>query len=147
MENLWIGVIGTVIGSILTFSGKWIYSSIILDLILRIRKEPRIESKWKTRFQEDGKEYSETVTLKQKGRNISAVIILIEDNEETEYHFKGTFRNLILAGTYVSTDETDFEEGAILLRYTSKKTFVGQNIFFSKTSPKLVPSNYEWERI
>ena len=76
-----------------------------------------------------------------------ADIILREDNDdETVYKFVGTFRNLVLSGTYESTDKTDFERGAILLRYTQQGTFVGQNIFFSKTSEHLVSGDYEWTR-
>ena len=84
--------------------------------------------------------------LLQRGRNVTADIVLREGEDETVYKFVGTFRNLILSGTYQSADDADFERGAILLRYTSKGMFVGQNAFFSKTSETLVSSPYKWNR-
>jgi hypothetical protein len=78
---------------------------------------------------------------------VTATINLREDDDdETVYHFQGTFRNLILSGTYATADEAYYERGAILLRYTARGTFTGQNIFFSKTSERLVSSDYQWGR-
>jgi len=140
-------VVASICGGVLVLILRWLWKEVLPALVIRFQKnEPRIGGRWKTSFEEDGKTYSENVTLKQRGRRISATIILKEGDEDIVYQFTGTFQNLVLSGTYVSMDEEDFERGAILLRYTQKGKFVGQNSFFSKTSEKLVSSSYEWNR-
>ncbi|MBU1637231.1 hypothetical protein KKC97_06140, partial [bacterium] len=64
----------------------------------------------------------------------------------------GTFKNRILSGTYFSTDNSNFERGAILLLYVKKGKFVGQQSLFSKTADKLtadelVSTKYEWNHV
>ncbi len=77
-----------------------------------------------------------------------AKIVLEEDGEETIYEFSGTFQNLIMSGTYDSTDKEEYERGAILLRYVGKGKFFGQNTFFSKTFEDEVKASwYKWTRI
>ncbi len=144
MEQIAIAIVGG-LGVILL---QWLWQSVLPAVVLRFQKnEPRIGGMWKTRFEEGGQTYYEKVTLKQRGRNVKADIVLHEDDGETVYKFDGTFKNLILSGTYQSADEADYERGAILLRYTPSRKFVGQNVFFSKTSERLVPSHYEWTRV
>ena len=148
MDPLATGVIGSVLGGFVVLLIQWFWRSLLPSISPRLQKNgPRIAGKWRTTFKEEGQEYHESVTLRQHGRNVMADITLREDNnDETIYKFVGTFRNLVLSGTYQSTDEADFERGAILLRYTQRGTFVGQNLFFSKTSEHLVSSDYEWTR-
>ena len=143
-------VVASLVGGILVLLLQWVWKTALPELALRFQKnEPRIAGRWKTTFKENGKEYHENVTLKQRGRSITGVILLKEEEnaEDIVYNFTGTFKNLILSGTYVSTDEADFERGVILLRYLGKGKFIGQNIFFSKTSEKLIPSDYVWTSI
>lgn len=141
-------ILSSFIGAGLLLVCQWLWKSVLPAVVLRFQKnEPRIAGRWKTSFDEEGKNYTETVHLKQRGRVVSATFILKDDEEDEEivYHFSGTFKNLILSGTYVSTDEANFERGSILLRYTRKDKFVGQYSFFSKTSnSKLVSSSYTW---
>ena len=110
------------------------------------QRQTKIAGRWRTEFKEDEHSYSETVTLHQRGRRITADFELEEDGEVTKYRFSGTFQDLILSGTYYSTDETDVERGTILLRYM-KREFKGQNSFFSKHSENVVSSSYKWTRL
>jgi len=142
-------ILSSFIGAILLFICQWIWKDALPAIVLRFQKnEPRISGKWRTSFEEEGKQYTESVHLTQRGRKVCATIILREeDGEEIVYLFTGTFKNLILSGTYVSKDEANFERGAILLRYARKDKFVGQLSLFSKTSDtKLISSKYEWSR-
>ena len=102
MDPLEIGVIGSVLGGSILLLAQWFWRSPLSSIVLRFQKnEPRIAGKWRTTFKEEGQEYHESVTLRQHGRNIMADIILREDNnDETVYKFVGTFRNLVLSGTY-----------------------------------------------
>ena len=147
MDLLVIGIGASIIGGFAVILIQWVWRSGWLPFAPWIQKnEPRIVGRWKTQFKEEGQAYSENVTLRQSGRNVTADIVLREGDDETVYKFVGTFRNLILSGTYQSADEADYERGAILMRYTPRGTFVGQNAFFSKTSESLVSSRYEWTR-
>ena len=147
MDPLVVGIGASVLGGLAVLFLQWFWRNALPSIVLRFQKnEPRIGGKWRTQFEEGGTPYSENVTLRQRGRNVTADIVLREGEDETVYEFVGTFRNLILSGTYQSADDADFERGAILLRYTSKGTFVGQNAFFSKTSGTLVSSPYKWNR-
>jgi len=140
-------IISAVIGGIVLLILIWLYKVILPAISIHLLQTgPVISGKWKTTFKEDGKVYNESVTLKQFGRKISATIVLKEDDDQIKYHFKGTFQNLILSGTYACEDEANFERGSILLRYTKVHKFVGQNSFLSKTTSDVVSSKYEWER-
>jgi hypothetical protein len=144
----WNSIIASVIGALIFFVIQWLWKNILPNVILHFQKgEPRIDGEWKTEFKEDGKEYHEKVKLIQKGRNVKATIVLKDNDDEIEYQFTGTFQHLILSGTYVCMDEANFERGAILLRYEKKDRFVGQQSFFSKTSTKVVSSDYKWEKV
>lgn len=142
------GTVGSIIGGFVLLFVQWAWRRGWFSRATWFQtSEPRIVGKWKTQFEEKGQIYSENVTLRQRGRTVTADIVLREGEGETVYKFDGTFKNLILSGTYQSVDQADYERGAILLRYTTKGKFVGQNIFFSKTSESLVPSPYEWTRV
>jgi hypothetical protein len=110
---------------------------------------PVISGRWKTSFKEKGKQYSETAILKQRGQKVFGTIVLNLEGKEIFYEFNGTFKDLILSGTYTSTDETNFERGTILLRYVKKgkaMKFIGQNSFFSKEEDdeNVASSSYDW---
>ena len=140
-------IISAIVGGIVLLILVWFSKDILPAIFIYLQKsQPKVSGKWKTTFQEDGKVYHESVTLKQIGRKVSATIVLKEDDEQINYHFKGTFQNLILSGTYDCEDEANFERGSILLRYTKVHKFVGQNSFLSKTTSDVVSSGYEWER-
>lgn len=140
-------VIASIAGGLFVLLFQWFWKNIMPDITMHLlkRTETRIAGDWKSSFMEEGKQYSENVKLKQRGRNVTAIITLRDDDEDIVYKFKGTFQNLILSGTYISADEANFERGAILLRYKRKGKFVGQTSYFSKTSDKLVSSHYEWD--
>ncbi len=143
-ENALAGLIGAIVLLFL----QWIWKDVMPSIFIRFQKnEPRIAGKWRTSFDEEGKAYTEKVTLKQRGRKLKGTIVLKDGEEEIIYDFIGTFQNLILSGVYASTDQANFERGAVLLQYTSKNAFVGQQSFFSKKSERLVSSNYEWHRV
>lgn len=141
VRGLIVAVLGTVLG--------WLWKKYLWEKIPGrfLQRQTKIAGRWRTEFKEDEHPYSETVTLHQRGREVTADFELEEDGEVTKYRFSGTFQNLILSGTYYSTDETDFERGTILLRYTRHGTFEGQNSFFSRHSDDVVSSPYKWMRI
>jgi hypothetical protein len=141
-------VLVSVAAGVLVLLLQWTWNNFLSTIILHLQKnEPRIAGLWKTSFNEEGKEYTETVTLKQHGRKTTGTIVLKDDDDEITYHFRGTFQNLILSGSYASVDEANFERGTILLQYKKKGQFVGQTSYFSKTSDKLVSSDYEWRYV
>ena len=146
MWDSWLVAIGA--GLIVAFL-LWMWRSYFWEKITGRfpQKQPKIAGRWRTEFKEDAHSYTENVTLYQRGRRVTADFELEEDGEVTKYRFSGTFQDLILSGTYYSIDEADFERGTILLRYTMRGTFEGQNSFFSKRSEELVSSPYKWTRI
>lgn len=108
-------------------------------------EKPNISGRWETELTEEGKKYNEIVELRQQGRKVFGEIILDDEGEKIVYIFTGTFENLILSGTFYSKDESNFEQGAIVLRYIKKGKFEGKSIFFSKMyAEKLVSSQYKW---
>ena len=146
---MWDSWLVRIVGGLIVATLVWVWRSYFWKKITELfsRKQPKIAGRWRTEFKEDAHSYSEKVTLYQRGRRVTADFELEEDGEITKYHFSGTFQDLILLGTYHSTDETDFERGTILLRYTMRGTFEGQNSFFSKHSEDVVSSPYKWTRI
>lgn len=137
------------IGALIGIFIRWFWYDGLPWVIQYLSKSSLVISgKWKTSFKEEGKKYSEIATLKQRGQKISGTIVLNEEGEEIIYNFNGTFKDLILSGTYASIDESNFERGTILLRYIKKgkaMKFIGQNSFFSKEEKEeVVSSPYEW---
>ena len=111
-------ILGAVVGGLLVLALVWFWNNVFPNILqVFYHHEPTIAGKWKTTFREGDKEFSETVTLNQKGRRIKGSIVLREsDDDTTTYKFQGTFRYLILSATYESTDPTDYEQGAFALR-------------------------------
>jgi hypothetical protein len=143
-------LITATIGAIIGIFIKWFwYDGLPWAFQYLSRSGLVISGRWKTSFKEEGKQYNETALLKQRGQKVLGTIVLNEEGKEIIYKFNGTFKDLILSGTYASTDETNFERGTILLRYVKRgkaMKFIGQNSFFSKDEKedKLVSSPYEW---
>ena len=141
-------ILGAVVGGLLVLALVWFWNNVLPNILqVFYHHEPSIGGKWKTTFREGDKEFNESVTLTQRGRRIKGSIVLREsDDETTTYKFQGTFRYLILSGTYESTDPTDYEQGAFALRYTRHGTFTGQHILLSRKAEQLISSDYEWIR-
>jgi hypothetical protein len=139
----------SVIGGLVVLVVVWFWNNVLPRILQQFyHHEPSVEGKWRTTFREDGTEYHETVTLTQKGRRVRGEIALNDATDETTmYKFEGTFKHLILTGTYCSTDPTDYEQGAFALRYTRQGLFKGQHALISKQSEQLISSDYEWTRV
>ena len=99
---IFVGVIASLIGAALI----WLWTGILQPYLMRIyRGEPKLEKRWMTTFQEDGREMHESVSLMQIGLNVRGTIKLTDTNGRyTTYRFRGTFRHRILAATYDSTE-------------------------------------------
>lgn len=116
------------------------------------RVRPIIQGKWRTTFNENGDESHESVTLKQKGRQVKGKIEYLDEGKKIIYKFKGSFDNLILTATYESTDPQEIERGSFSLQYKHKqrKKLKGQYVTFSKkedSEPEFIATEYYWERI
>jgi hypothetical protein len=107
--------------------------------------EPSIVGKWNTAFQEGGKDAHEEVTVRQRGSRVRGQIALRSEDETEIYDFEGTFKNLILTGTYGSTDPEDIERGVFVLSYARGK-LTGQYARPSRESDEMISSPYTWQR-
>ncbi|MBU1636590.1 hypothetical protein KKC97_02890, partial [bacterium] len=68
-------IVLALIGAFATIIIQWLATNVIPALAIKMQKdEPRIGGKWRTTFEEDKKEYHESVTLKQRGRKVDAKI-------------------------------------------------------------------------
>lgn len=140
-------VVYAVAGGLITALLIWLWRKIIPEVWQRFASdEPAVAGKWKTAFAEDGKQYVEEVELNQVGRKIWGIITLKGQDDVSNYAFDGTFKNLIMAATYASTDRSEIERGAFALRYTRHGDFEGQYVLFAKQSEKLVSSEYKWTK-
>ena len=139
-------ILYSVVGGFVVLFLRWFWNDIIPRILQRFyHHEPSIDGKWRTTFSEGEVEYHETITVKQKGRKVKGEIALREGDEDTIYKLEGTFKYLILTGTYESTNPTEYEQGAFALRYI-KGNFRGQYVLLSKESEELISSEYEWVR-
>ncbi len=147
-----IGILQSMIGSIILAAFQaLIWGGYRLYLFV-FRVKPIIAGIWKTSFTENENNgpSHETVTLKQKGSQVSGEIEYDDEGQKIIYKFKGSFKNLILTATYESKDPQEYERGSFSLQYKQKKKFKGQYVTFSKkedSEPEFIAKEYTWEWI
>lgn len=125
-----------------------VFFNILLPAIIQqffSRHQPSIAGKWITEYREGDAEMREEVTVRQRGSKIRGQIALRSKDETDIYRFEGTFKNLILTGTYESTDPEDIERGVFLLNYARGK-LTGQYARPSRESDEMISSRYVWQR-
>ncbi|MBI3627956.1 MAG: hypothetical protein HY220_04425 [Candidatus Sungbacteria bacterium] len=110
------------------------------------RREPNIAHKWRTTFEEEGRQYHEDASISQRGKWVTGQLELRENGDTTIYKFSGTFQHLILTCTYESTDPRDYERGSFTLKYF-RGMFRGQHILLSRSSDQPISSEYDWTAV
>lgn len=145
-----IGVLQGVIAALVIFAGQAFIWGIYRLYLFIFRVKPLIAGKWKTTFteSENNGPSHETVTLKQKGSQVSGEIEYDGEGEKIIYKFKGSFRDLILTATYESKDPQEYERGSFSLQYKPSKKFKGQYVTFSKkedSEPEFIATEYSWD--
>ena len=147
-----IGVITSVVGSLILAG----LVRLSLGIWRRMhRGDPDVSElagTWTTTFSEDGKEKREKVKVRQKGSRVEGEIVVREDpqDEGDTYAFEGTYRNLILTGTYESTNLKPVEHGVFLLRRTDVEELSGQYLFSrigkGGKPTEIIRSDYKWNK-
>jgi hypothetical protein len=88
------------------------------------------------------------VTLKRQGHNITGTMLCTKGhNEGRHYTLLGTFKNLILTGTYESTDTNEIERGTIsLMLKHNGKCLNGHLVALSDEAHELRSLRTNWIR-
>jgi len=139
-------VLGGVLAGIIVLILARIWHNGIPQILQKILyQEPYIQGEWNTLFQEDGNEFCEVVTLKQRGRWVKGQIALkVDKKKDVMYTFKGTFKHLMLTCMCWSADRTEYQQGVFALRYKDH-CFTGQYVVLSKLSTEqFISSPYKW---
>jgi hypothetical protein len=139
--SLGVGVCVTIVGDVIVQLLRKGYVS-----LANLSKENLIRGTWVSEYEEGGKIYNETITVRQVGRNIYATAVLTEKGKPIEkQNIKGTYKNQILTAEYWSTEKNVIERGTLTLRRATHEKLEGYFTFFSGDPLKLQQSAYIWK--
>ena len=115
---IWVPIVSAIIGFALGFLIPKLHSTISKWWNKKISQnieELNISGEWNSFFREERNLYTETVRLKQNGREVSGTISMPIKRGTRVYNFLGTFKNQVLVGTYESANRKKDERGSIVL--------------------------------
>lgn len=103
-----------------------------------------LSGEWTSSFIQNNKIYNENVKFKQKGKELTANIILNYDGEICNYKFTGTINKNIINGTYIYTENSEIESGTISLKIINENFLFGVATYLSDdiNSDDVVQSPY-----
>jgi len=147
MDEIVIGIIsGLVTGCLI-----WFFQAIWLKIL-----EPKIENYLYSDVRIDGiwtgeligaeSVYKEEITVFQKGHRITGMIKCIEGEDKGHaYNFEGTFRNLILTGSYFSVLASAVDRGTFTLKLRNNGTALrGHSAYYGDTGDEIISLEYQW---
>lgn len=114
----------------------------------QVYKDAHIEGRWYARSDIEGAYRDEVWELKRTGHRVSGTLTCITKVEQGKtYSFDGTFRNLILTGTYVANDTTALDRGSIsLMLMANGEKLLGCSSTYYDPEHRIIPSSYECSR-
>ena len=111
----------------------------------RTYHDTKIEGRWKARATIDGQEVERDWEITRHGHDVSAKIKSTSGfDKDQEFNMTGTFKDLILTGTYVRNDPARVDRGTYTLRLIGDgQKFVGKVARYSPQSERVEADKYE----
>ncbi len=115
----------------------------------QVYHDAKIEAQWRATLNMEGIETRETINLLRKGHNVTLTISRTSASDEGRtYLATGTFRNLILTGTYEASQRAFLDRGSFsLMLVNNGDTLCGYCSYYSDSAHLVKTAKYEWNRV
>jgi hypothetical protein len=115
----------------------------------KVYHDAKIEGQWKATLDMEGIKTGETINLIRKGHDVALTISRTSGSDEGRtYLASGTFRNLILTGTYAASQRAFLDRGSFsLMLVNNGNTLRGHCSYYSDRAHFVEPANYEWNKV
>lgn len=133
MEEFAIGTISGVIAAAIIGFIQLVYLRIIRPWYEeRVYCDAHIEGQWTVKYKNMNKPVEELIMVARKAHSVTGRIHVTKGPDQGKaYDFSGTFRNMILTLTYVSSDPTALDRGAyVVLLKDNGKEFCGHSSYY-----------------
>ena len=148
--SLVIGVVGGLIATAIVVLFRELWAKTIVPWYEnRVYRDAQIEGVWRACFQGNTIADEEKVEIFRVGHAVTGTITVTKGkNEGRLYAFNGSFRNLILAATYHSRDESLLDRGTFCMQLMQNGNLLeGRCCYYSDQSKSIEQSEYVWERL
>ena len=144
-----IGIISGILATFLTVVIRSIWLQIIMPWYENVLyKGCKIEGQWETEIQFHEVINQYLITLKRVGYKITGVMICTSGPNTlgSIYKISGTFKNLILSGTYESTKTRELDQGAFTLMLINNGTLLrGYFAYYDNDENSILSIETEWK--
>ncbi|ALM66753.1 hypothetical protein ACUVJI_04700 [Vibrio parahaemolyticus] len=118
LNNVAAGIVAGLVTGVLIWFFRAIWLSILKPRIEDLLyKGVRIDGLWFSELVGAESTHKEEIVVVQRGNKISGTIKTVEGQDKgSNYKFTGSFKNLVLTGTYESTSKYMTDRGTFILR-------------------------------
>lgn len=142
-----LSIVTGIIAGLITALVVWLIKKGYLPLIRIFRPGDPVHGMWLAEYDENGKQCSETIAVRQVWGAIEGKATFAEsDGSQRIQKFRGAYRNQILTAEYWSKDKRITERGTFTLRREKPNLLVGYLIFYEGTDWNLRAGKYVWRR-
>jgi hypothetical protein len=118
--SLGSGVVSGLVATFLAVVARKYWVSVVMPWYEeRIYRNAKIEGRWNSRvsYSKSGHDWDEFMfDIQRHSHSVKATLICTDGaNKGSVYNFEGTFRNLILTGTYSTTEQSRLARGTLTL--------------------------------
>ena len=117
----------------------------------RVYRDAKVEGKWEGRLVElcePTGDYLELISLERRAHRITGTITCTGGADiAEEYALEGTFRNLLLSGTYWQKSRRSLDRGSFTLKLTENgERLEGHCAYYNTPNDCVQCSEYSWTR-
>lgn len=141
------GIIAGLVTSFIVITWQQLWINVIQPWYEeRIYKDTKIEGRWEISYpHHGGREFAD---LKRTGHHVTGVITAIDGPDKGKaYEFDGTFKNLILTGSYSALQQRSLDRGTIsVMLKNNGERFEGHSVFYADECHEMRSERCEWIR-
>ncbi|HHF2855184.1 TPA: hypothetical protein ACPJZ8_004408 [Vibrio diabolicus] len=147
LNSVVAGIVAGLITGVLIWLFRVVWLSILKPLTEDLLyKGVRIDGLWFSELVDTDSIHKEEISVVQRGNSISGTIKTLEGQDKgSSYRFTGSFKNLILTGTYESTSKYMTDRGTFTLKLSDNGgELKGVTTYVGDTDGSLCSAEYIW---
>lgn len=148
MDSFTSGVVSGLVTSVIILLATQGYAKIVRPWFEElVYRDVRIEGRWNGTF-DDIPGYEEVVEIEQAAHRVKGTINIVKGVDAGSlYHFKGTFKNLILTATYSGVSRASLDRGSLAVRLSQNgRCLEGQYAYYQDEKGDICPLACTWKR-
>lgn len=147
MTEIGIGVVAGLITSLIVILFQRLWVEVVQPWYEeRVYRDTKIEGRWIIEYPD--RQAVEVAELKRRGHRVSGVITVSDGADlGKSFLFNGTFKNLILTGSYSAVNQRSLDRGsfAVMLK-NNGQTLEGHAIYYVDEDSDMSSARCTWKR-